>query len=30
LLYLLLTFLSMKLINKLEVKYSRGFWWTLI
>jgi len=25
LLYLLLTFLSMKLINKLEVKYSRGF-----
>ena len=24
-LYLLLTFLSMKLINKLEVKYSRGF-----
>ena len=30
LLYLLLTFLSLKLINKLEVKYSRGFWWTLI
>ena len=26
-LYLLLTFLSMKLINKLEVKYSRGFKW---
>jgi len=25
LLYLILTFLSMKLINKLEVKYSRGF-----
>jgi hypothetical protein len=28
-LYLLLTFVSMKLINKLEVKYSRGingFW----
>ena len=24
-LYLMLTFLSMKLINKLEVKYSRGF-----
>ena len=24
-LYLLLTFLSMKLINKLEVKYSRGY-----
>ena len=24
-LYLLLTYLSMKLINKLEVKYSRGF-----
>jgi len=28
-LYLLLTFLSMKLINKLEVKYSRGYWWIL-
>ena len=28
-LYLLLTFISMKLINKLEVKYSRGYWWTL-
>jgi len=26
-LYLLLTFLSMKIINKLEVKYSRGYWW---
>ena len=26
-LYLLLTFISMKLINKLEVKYSRGFKW---
>ena len=25
LLYLLLTFLSMKLINKLEIKYSRGY-----
>ena len=25
LIYLMLTFLSMKLINKLEVKYSRGF-----
>ena len=24
-LYLLLTFLSMKLINKLEIKYSRGY-----
>ena len=24
-LYLLLTFLSMKLINRLEIKYSRGF-----
>ena len=24
-LYLMLTFLSMKLINRLEVKYSRGF-----
>ena len=24
-LYLLLTFLSMKLINRLEVKYSRGY-----
>ena len=30
LLYLLLTFLSMKLINRLEIKYSRGFWWILI
>ena len=28
-LYLLLTFISMKLINKLEVKYSRGYWWIL-
>jgi hypothetical protein len=28
-LYLLLTFLSMKLINRLEVKYSRGYWWIL-
>ena len=28
-LYLLLTFLSMKLINKLEVKYSRGYYWIL-
>jgi len=28
-LYLLLTYLSMKLINRLEVKYSRGFWWIL-
>ena len=26
-LYLLLTFLSMKLINRLELKYSRGYWW---
>ncbi len=25
LIYLILTFLSMKLINRLEVKYSRGF-----
>jgi octopine/nopaline transport system permease protein len=24
-LYLVITFLSMKLINRLEVKYSRGF-----
>jgi hypothetical protein len=23
----MLTFISMKLINRLEVKYSRGFWW---
>ena len=28
-LYLLLTFLSMKLINKLEIRYSRGYWWIL-
>jgi hypothetical protein len=28
-LYLLLTFLSMKLINKLELRYSRGYWWIL-
>ena len=28
-LYLLLTFISMKLINRLEVKYSRGYWWIL-
>ena len=28
-LYLLLTYLSMKLINRLEVKYSRGYWWIL-
>ena len=28
-LYLLLTYLSMKLINKLEVRYSRGYWWIL-
>ena len=26
-LYLILTFLSMKLINKLEIKYSKGYWW---
>ena len=26
-LYLMLTYLSMKLINRLELKYSRGFWW---
>ena len=26
-LYLLLTYLSMKLINRLELKYSRGYWW---
>ena len=26
-LYLFLTFLSMKLINRLELKYSRGYWW---
>ena len=26
-LYLMLTFLSMKLINKLEIKYSKGYWW---
>jgi hypothetical protein len=24
---LMLTFLSMKLINRFEVKYSKGFWW---
>jgi hypothetical protein len=23
----LLTFFSMKIINKLEIKYSRGYWW---
>ena len=28
-LYLLLTYFSMKLINKLEVRYSRGHWWIL-
>ena len=28
-LYLMLTFLSMKLINKLEIRYSRGYWWIL-
>ena len=28
-LYLLLTYLSMKLINKLEIRYSRGYWWIL-
>jgi len=27
LLYLILTFLSMKILNKLEKNYSRGFWW---
>ena len=27
LLYLILTFLSMKLINRLEKNYSRGYWW---
>ena len=26
-LYLFLTFLSMKLINRLELKYSKGYWW---
>ena len=28
-LYLLLTYISMKLINKLEIRYSRGYWWIL-
>ena len=28
-LYLLLTYFSMKLLNRLEVKYSRGYWWIL-
>ena len=28
-LYLLLTYFSMKLINRLEIKYSRGYWWIL-
>ena len=28
-LYLLLTYFSMKLINKLELRYSRGYWWIL-
>ena len=28
-LYLMLTFLSMKLINRLEAKYSRGYYWIL-
>ena len=27
-LYLLLTFLSMRFINRMEVKYNKGFWWT--
>ena len=26
-LYLMLTFLSMKFINKMEIKYNRGYWW---
>ena len=26
-LYLILTFFSMKIINRMEIKYSRGFWW---
>ena len=26
-LYLMLTYLSMKLINRLEQNYSRGYWW---
>ena len=26
-LYLLLTYFSMKILNKLELKYSRGHWW---
>jgi hypothetical protein len=26
----LLTYLSMKLINRLEARYSRGYWWILI
>ena len=30
LLYLFLTFISMKLINRLELKYSRGYKWILI
>ena len=29
-LYLLLTFLSMRFINRMEVKYNKGFWWTYI
>jgi len=28
-LYLLLTYFSMKLINNLEVRYNRGYWWIL-
>ena len=28
-LYLLLTYLSSKLINRLELRYSRGYWWIL-
>ena len=28
LLYLILTFLSMKILNKLEKNYNRGFKWT--
>ena len=28
-LYLMLTYLSMKLINRLELRYSRGYWWIL-
>ena len=28
-LYLLLTYFSMKIINRLEIRYSRGHWWIL-